>query len=346
LVKAEEWAKMGRGDFQTIARTSIGTAMVGTAIALRYSEYAGEKPWEFRLPGQEHVDPLTGEIKYWDTSPYNPFMNYFVLADVFKRWKEGKGHTIDPGMIIKGVMGQSMKMKGAATIADDALQALVGEGDEKKVTQRMHEFFAGAAGSWAVPLQTYKDYFDSFVASPMFEDTSIPYEAKHEAPITQEFTSRIPGRTPGEPLYSATHAGPVMRERPAFRQSTGITIKTKNPFEQELDKFGYNPAQIFKSTGLREADNLIKKNMGEIVQTVFVPMVRSEEYQALTDEQKDFLINDVLREARSESLSMLAEQNPKLHSLIKAGKISKKEERLQKSQGINIKKEIEEAFKK
>jgi hypothetical protein len=333
LVKPSEWAKMGQGDFKTIARASIGSAMFYAAYQVRNSEYAGELPWEI-WTGK--VNPETGEKVYWDTRAYNPFMNMFVMADIVKRIKEGRSHTVNSSMIAQGFLGQTLKMRAAGIVVDDALQGLLGDGDDKKLQQRLAEFGGAAVGSWAVPMQTVKDLYDGFEASPYFD--------KSASPLAQEFTTKVPGYA-GETLASPTHEGPVMREAPALRQLTGVSLKTKNVFEQELDKFGVKAADVFKSTGIREADNIIKKSMGTMSQELVVPFIQSSDYKELDKEEQDYILREIAKDLRINARQELDETRPDLALRLKAGKIPAVEKRLYKSQGLDINKEIEAALK-
>jgi hypothetical protein len=307
--------------------------MFYAAYQIRNSEYAGEQPWEIEIG----VDPATGKEKVWDTRAYNPFMNIFVMADIIKRIKEGRGHTISSSMIAQGFLGQTLKMRAAGMVVDDALQGLLGDGDDKKIQQRLKEYGAGMIGSWAVPMQTVKDLYDGFEQSP--------YMDKSKNPISKEFTTKVPGYA-GEPLYSPTHEGPVMREAPAFRQLTGVSLKTKNVFEQELDRMGYKPSEVFKSTGVREADNIIKQKMGTLSEELIVPFIKSQEYKDLTPEEKDFVTGEILKDLRTEGRKQAEEQDPESFIRIEAGRIPPREKRLYKSEGLDIDKEIEAAMVK
>lgn len=333
LVKPSEWAKMGQGDFKTIARASIGTSMFYTAYQIRNSEYAGELPWEI-WTGK--MNPDTGEKIYWDTRAYNPFMNMFVMADIAKRIKEGRSHTVNSSMIAQGFLGQTLKMRAAGIVVDDALEALFGNGDDKKIQQRLAEFGGATVGSWSVPMQTVKDLYDGFEASPYFD--------KSESPIAKEFTTKVPGYA-GETLASPTSAGPIMRESPALRQLSGVSLKRKNVFQQELDRFGIKAADVFKSTGIREADNVIKKSMGTMSQELVVPFIQSSDYKELDKEEQDYVLREIAKDLRINARQEAEEERPDLFLRIKAGKIPAVEKRLYKSQGFDINKEIEAALK-
>jgi len=338
LVKPSEWAKMGQGDFKTIARASIGSAMFYGAYQIRNSEYAGDLPWEFKWGAK---DQITGEQTVWDTRAYNPFMNYFVMADLTKRWSENRWHTVTASMVAQGLLGTSMKMRTVGTIVDDVLQGLwnasgeEGDNDQKR-TQRLREYAGDLVGSWSVPMQTVKDLYDVFEASPYFD--------KSESPIAQEFTTKVPGYA-GEPLYSPTSAGPIMREAPAKRQLAGVSLKTKNVFQQELDRFGVKASDIFKSTGIREADNIIKKSMGTMSQELVVPFIQSSDYKELDKEEQDYILREIAKDLRINARQELDETRPDLALRLKAGKIPAVEKRLYKSQGLDINKEIEAALK-
>jgi hypothetical protein len=136
-----------------------------------------------------------------------------------------------------------------------------------------------------------------------------------------------------------------MREAPALRQLTGVSLKTKNVFEQELDRFGIRAADVFKSTGIREADNLIKKNMGTMSQELVVPFIQSSDYKELDKEEQDYILREIAKDLRINARQELDETRPDLALRLKAGKIPAVEKRLYKSQGLDINKEIEAALK-
>ena len=86
---------------------------------------------------------------------------------------------------------------------------------------------------------------------------------------------------------SPSRAAPFQRQAPLLRQTTGLTHgMEKNPAEREMDRLQFSRREILPSTGLPEADILIARRLGPMVEEHLSRVVVSPRYQRMSDAQR------------------------------------------------------------
>ena len=84
------------------------------------------------------------------------------------------------------------------------------------------------------------------------------------------------GIEPAELYQSPTSGGPLRRDAPVTRQAFGILKqKRANFFEDEMDRLKLSRRKVFAATGVPEADNLLKENLGEYIEEFVVPSIQN-----------------------------------------------------------------------
>jgi hypothetical protein len=325
LLSAKERAAFAAGDMHVMSRAIIGTAMLGVSYLLRDSEeYAGEKWYELNAGG-----------KTIDLRPFNPFAAYLFMADVVHKSIHGNLQSLTAKDITMGILSSNMRAGTGLFALDQILNALSKTGDSEKALDLLKQITGEVAGGFLTPLNQFKEFLAGFDDYVVKEKRSDPFWG----PIKE----KIPWLEKTLPeLYSPTKEGPVTREKPALRQLTGIMAKTKTDFEKELDRLGFDYREIVHSTGNAEADNLVAQYMGIMASRVALPLVQSEGYQNLPDEQKAYYLRDVLAEMREFGKGMAEGKDPLLFAELQIKKIPKRERAFYESIGIDFDKIIDQ----
>ena len=99
---------------------------------------------------------------------------------------------------------------------------------------------------------------------------------------------------------------PLEREQTLLRQLTGVTLKTKSFIEKELDRMGKDVGDLIPKTGNLEANRIISKQTGVILDQFNEKLELSEKYQGMGDDEKLELIKSLVSEAKTEAKGEVA----------------------------------------
>ena len=104
-----------------------------------------------------------------------------------------------------------------------------------------------------------------------------------------------------------------------MRQATGIiTDPTKNAAERALDEYQFLPHEISPSTGDPQADNLIAKHLGPLVEKDLSHLVQTSGYLGLAPIERRAEIVDELRHLRREAIAAATDEAPDLFDALQA----------------------------
>jgi hypothetical protein len=316
------------GNMEVMSKAILGSSMFLTAYQIRNSKYAGEKWNEMDFPKEI---PLIGG-KTADTRAFNPFASYLFVADVIKKWKDGTLHKLTTKDITMGILSSNLRAGTGLYALDKILDGLLGTGSSEKAINYIKQFLGEIAGGFLTPLNQIKEIASGF-------DDYVVKEKRSE-PFWGPIKEKIPGLEKELPAYyTGTRKDPLTRETPIVRQMTGFMLKTKNIFEKELDKLGFEPREILPSTGNPEADNLIKKYMGIYAEKTIIPFLQSDGYKRIKDDrQKAYIITDLLKKSREASKIAAQKVNPKIFGEIAIEKIPRRTKEALKSIGMDVEK--------
>jgi len=319
LLSKQERTAIANGDMHVLSRATLGTIMLGLAYFFRDSEYAGEKWYEIQA----------GD-KVIDTRPFNPFASYLFMADVTHKLIHGNLDRLTSKDIALGVFSSNMRAGMGLYAMDQIFNAISRTGDPQKAADLVKSMAGELVGGFLTPFNQIKEFISGFDKYIVREKRSDPFWG----PIKEKMPWL--DRTLPE-LYSPTKEGPVTRELPVLRQVTGLAISTKNSFEKELDRLGFQYAEIFHSTGNPEADNLIKKHMGELSTQVMDPLVSSKDFTAMGDAQKGYIISEMLNGIRQAGKGMTEGDKPELFFKIFFDRMPKREKAMLEETGVDLK---------
>ncbi len=308
LLSSEERARVAGGDTATISRAIIGTGLLLAAYQFRGSDYAGERWWELRTPGGGTVD----------LRPYNPFGSYLFVADVVKRLRDGTLNSLTSKDVALGVLSSNLRAGAGLFVVDSMIEGLIGIGNEEKALDAIKGIAGEVLSGFLVPVQQLRDVFadlDKWLGSGQEAVLRDTRDARFLGP----FATKIPGAARSFPeVESPTRAAPPRRVMPTVRQITGLGFnEPKNPAERELDRLGFTRGEILPSTGVPEADRLIAKHMGPLVEAAVVPLVQTPYYQEFSNEVKGGVLRDAMLGARRIAMDNARAENPALFAKIK-----------------------------
>jgi hypothetical protein len=310
LLSPKELTKVAAGDSQTIAKALTGSAMLGTAILLRDSEFAGSKWYEIRVPGTD---------RFVDARAFNPFSAYLFVADWLKRNEEGtqlRDRGIDEGL---GALGFSYRGPAPLDLVREAIDAIQAPGE--KGLPKAQQLAGQTVGGLLTPLQAIKDIADGVTGMLQGEGitggASVVKDSGSE-PLLGPALSKIPARESDLPnlpaAVSATRAGPITREAPLLRQLTGLSLtQPKNAAEKELDRLGYTTRDVFHGLGSPTDNRLLKSFQGPLVERGLSMVVGSPGYKNLpSNAMKKLFVDETLKVIREVALESAEANDPGL----------------------------------
>lgn len=288
--------------------------MLGGALAIRANDnLAGEKWYEIKF-GDKTID----------TRPFAPFSTYLFFAELMTRggdrisgsdWAQaaiGINRVAGTGLALIDLIGQKVDAKNAQNIVNSIVSSYV--------------------GGFTVPFITIKDIIGNF----RLEERTVK-ETK-ELPIIGGAIGNIPGLNELLPTkYSMFEDKPLQREQSLLRQLTGLTLMAKPFIQKELDRMGKDVGDLIPKTGNLEANRIISKQTGVILDKFNDKIEMSEKYKAMGDDEKLEFLKNLVSEAKSEAKGeMASDLAGVVYNEIKKAKSEKRKETIQnlKNRGL------------
>lgn len=284
-------AEVARGNTSVLSKATLGTGLILAGYALRNQSYAGEKWYEFKI-GDRTID----------TRVYNPFAGYLFLGDVIKRYQEGTLRDLD----VKGIASVLFGIRGTTGVY--VLDSLIDYFTDPKlnkdtIVSGINKLLGETLAGYLTPFQNFTDVYAQFFP----EARSVKETGGSE--FTGAFTRRFPGSnlptltSPTSYVVDANgvpRAAPIYKEDPLLTQVTGVPfLPKKNPAEKELDRLGFQPTDIFRSTKIPELDRAYKDKLAVAIGFGLSSIVSQPEYQALPNSVKSLYVKKYLESARS-----------------------------------------------
>lgn len=296
----------GRANAPKVAAESLGSGslLLGGALALRYSEAAGEKWYEVKY-GDKRVD-LRGFA-----GPFGPFL---FAAEAIKQTSENGKTNFDNQDWVEGVLSVS-RLAGSFRSILDWLNADDGQTGASAIAG---QYISG----FTVPFRTIKD------AVSQVSDEEATYKDVREAPLAGPSLQNIPGASRGlPPAINATTGEPMKTEQPLLRQLTGLQIQTRNPVEAAMNELNLKRADLVKGTGIPKADRELSRRIGKLASVYGKAVVESEAYQAASPAVKTIALKNLYKSLAKKAREHLKETNPKIAAVLKAKKKLTKDQR-------------------
>ena len=310
--------RLKEGDTSGTVKSLVGYALLGTAMQIRDSRFAGEKWNEIKI-GNKTIDVY----------PYNPLAAYLYVADFVDRYQNGTlgtitGRTKEILKVFAGTRGGT-----GLYLVDQLLESFASEGSNKG-KKFINELVGKIAAQYMTPFKTYMGFLDAkdgHINAAKDTKTSTLENAKIDptVSIVNNFKSIFnPGELPD--LTSVTHAvknedgewvaRPLKpeginifgKEIPGniVTEFTGVGIvQPKNSAEKEFDKLNIQYREIFRSTGIPVLDRAYKDIFAPMVHNVLSKAVEQQGYQLLSTNMKRLFINEFIKGAKKDTMATL-----------------------------------------
>lgn len=321
LVSQKNRDAMRAGDPEVLSKAIVGSGLFGAAYLFRDSDAAGEKWSEAKLPDGRVID----------MKAYFPIPQYLLVADLVKRYNDGKlnGQTLDQAIdakeIFQAITGSQFRAGTGLYVVDEFIKDLTDAGsDSKKYLDIIGKFAADYGAAIFTPMQTLKDFYAQYnPEEAIYRDTKDSFLGT--------LTRSIPGAQTALDIpvaESPTREGPMTTDNPALRQLLGVTLRpAKNIVESELDRLGIAPYKMGSNTGDVDTDRLVNRDLGIIAERGIAPLLQSPEYQSLDNVGKSAAIKELYSRAREAANAKFTAENPEL-AILKRYKSMKREERI------------------
>ena len=286
-------------NYNELSKAIVGTGALYGAMQFRDSEYAGEKWYHAKMPDGSN----------FDMRPFFPAAPYLFFADLINKGikaagSESYGDPVfgDANMIqesFQALSGTQFRAGSQLYALDKAIEDMTTAKDDPAALLTIaNNFVSNAVATYTIPFTASQDFYNSFLAP---DEERLVRESKRSLEpgqridnmlslFLQKSLARVPGNRyledvvaeklgiePAELYQSPTSGGPLRRDTPVTRQAFGILKqKRANFFEDELDRLKMSRRKVFAPTGVPEADNLLKENLGEYIEEFVVPTIQND----------------------------------------------------------------------
>lgn len=309
------------------SRATIGTLALEGAMRLRQSEHAGERWYEIKVG-----DNKDGSAKMIDTRAYAPFSTYLLAGEALTH-----PERLKPSDFLMAAIGMN-RVAGTGLVLTDWMRSTTGEALEKQVKNFAGQYMA----SFFTPARTISD-----VRGAIDQEENVvrdPRSSPLLSPILMNlpmFSQIVPEQTLATKvgrMQKAEDIGPIPGG--IMRQFTGISARTKNAVEREIDSLGIEYSRISPRTGSDKADRIVKSYMAPYIQLVSQKLLNSDSYKNSPEEVKTLMILGMFTEARKKAQMKLAISHPQLSINIQIERLGKEKQKLVENKmnqlGINL----------
>lgn len=293
---------------KAVSQATLGTIMLNTASYIRSSEYAGENWYEVKA-GNKTID----------TRAFAPFSTYLFLAESMQ----------NPERIKPADFGQALlslnRVGGTGLVLADILRGRDAATTIDSVTRVAGAYLSG----FSVPARTIKDIYTT-----IDPDEAIIRDVKDDE-FWGPSKANIPELSQTLPAArSPLRKGDLKTESPLLRQFTGLSTKTKNDLEKEVDAVRLPYQKIYPSTGDAEGDRKVSELMAEPLERAFPVLKNNTNYNQMDELTKRIILGEVFREAKNYARKKLAATDPELAMKIRIDKLPDDYERLLRKRGV------------
>uniref|UniRef100_A0A6H1Z974 Uncharacterized protein n=1 Tax=viral metagenome TaxID=1070528 RepID=A0A6H1Z974_9ZZZZ len=219
------------------------------------------------------------------------------------------------------------RVAGTGLVATDIIRGKKLENSMQVIGRLAGEY----AGSFTVPVRTFQDFYAGM----------DPEEAKIRDVRERQLMGPVMRNIPvvSQSLPESAHplkAEPPRAEHPIARQLTGLSRKTQNMLEKEVDRLAIDTTRIYPRTGVPEADRELSKIMGPIAERTMPKILTNPEYKKLSDPMKRLVWSEYMTQLRTAARGVLQQQNPELFLQIKYEGLAEDVIDILESRGIKL----------
>jgi hypothetical protein len=293
---------------KAISEATLGTIMLNTAGYIRNSKFAGERWYQINV-GEKTVD----------TRAFAPFSTYLFMAEAMQNPERLK--PSDFGMALLSLN----RIGGTGLVIADVMR-----GKNIATTIDSVERMAGAwVSGFTVPARTLKDLYSAI------DPEEAVYRDIRENELLNPMLQNIPGVSQTLPeARSPLRVGQIKAEKPAFRQFTGLSVRTKNALEREVDKIQLDYRRIYPGTGDPNGDRIVSEIMAPLLEKAFPLLKEQTNYNQLDHTSRRLILGELFKDAKKVARAELLESNPSLALKIKIQDLPDDVTQLLKMKGI------------
>lgn len=313
-------------NYTELSKAIVGTGALYGAMQFRDSEYAGEKWYHAKMPDGSN----------FDMRPFFPAAPYLFAADLLNKGfkifgSESYGDPVfgDANMIqeaFQALSGTQFRAGSGLYALDKAIEDMTTAKDDPTALLTIaNNFVSNAVATYTIPFTASQDFYNSFLAPD--EERLVRESRRSLEPgqridnmlslFLQKSLARVPGNRyledvvaeklgiePAELYQSPTSGGPLRRDAPVTRQAFGILKqKRANFFEDEIDRLKLSRRKVFAPTGVPEADNLLRENLGEYIEEFVVPSIQNDpDYESQSAAAQSKMLTDAIKEYKDSVL--------------------------------------------
>jgi hypothetical protein len=235
--------------------------------------------------------------------------------------------------IIQGLSGAQFRGGTGLALVDNIINDISGIDSEEKINKAIARFGSDVLGGFLTPVRMFNDFIDQKQTFRTTQPTGeivpdIAQQLQRSIPIAQEQLPELESPTreaaPGRPETVRLPFSDIELPGPLTRQLTGVTVRQqKNIAEKEIDRLGLKRRDILPYTGNAQADQLLAKYMGPVVENVVSRAVISPKYQSLDNPNKELVMREILKEIRRETKPFAQAEDPERFAKIQYNRLSK-----------------------
>jgi hypothetical protein len=299
-----DWHGEGRLE-EIVARSAVGTVMMGGSLALQASGVAGDKWFEVNLGQNED-----GSTKVMDLRGMaGPFMAHLFLGKVAWNLTNGKGafDKMSWEDQLQGLVAVQRTPSLITALADAS------RGDPETQLSSLQRVVGEYVGGFTVPLRTLKDVIaaDGGTSEAKYYDVSAPLEIPGVGQTTalNPTIQNVPllGEALNRPAARSITTGQERKaDHPLLRQMTGAVITNRSRFESELKQIGLAENKLLPRTGLSRANRELTARTGALAKTIAPLILDDPTYQAENRHGKAQRIKSMYSDLRKMAAAHLA----------------------------------------
>ena len=293
---------------KAISRATLGTIMLNTANYIRNSEYGGEKWYELKV-GDKSIDARA----------FAPFSTYLFIAETMQ----------NPDKITPGDYGSALlslnRIGGTGLVLTNVLQSKSAE-----TTINTLKRLAGAyVSGFSVPARTVKDIY-----SAVDPNEAIIRDVKGDE-FWGPSKNNIPGLSQTLPKRkSPLRKGDLVSETPLLRQFTGLSYRTKNDLEKEVERLDIPYTRIYPRTGDAEGDRKVSQIMALYLDKAFPLLKEKTDYDQMDQITQRIVLSKMFSDVKQGARNALIKVDPELAMKIKIDAIPKDIQKLLEARGV------------
>ena len=306
-----------------LAREKMSKGIVGTAALMSAIKYRSEHQ------DQKWYDITSDDGRTLDARPFFPIAPYLAVADLIIKWDNNELDEAGWQTVVEGLTGAQMRTGASSFVVDTMFQefrAASADGDltgigAQKVGDIVGGFLGELFGGAITPLRVVNDVLaqfdrDAAIVRDNRQTEGMSFSERATSSFKNKIIKDLPVLQKTLPEYqSPTREQPLLKQSPLVGQLTGARMQqAKSSIERELIDLGYENYNIVPSTGDKTADALIKKHMGQLVESQLALEIDTPAYNSLTDKEKKAAMANKLKRYRD-----LAKEMGKIEAISSGG---------------------------